>query len=66
MANDDHQEEADERAPLLRNGHVDAGEGGDSREVLNFEESDSANPRKWNKKKKMVNVAIIALMSSRS
>lgn len=49
----------DERRPLL-----DAGEGGDSRELIKFSENDEGNPRQWRKSKKMINVSIIALMSS--
>ena len=61
--NDEEAQDRDERSPLLRHGTVDAGEGGDSREMLNFTEQDSGNPREWSKRKKMINVAIIALMS---
>lgn len=53
----------DERRPLLQQGHTDSGEGGDSREVIKFDEQDSANPRQWKKSKKMVNVFVIAMMS---
>lgn len=63
MANDDSNGNNDERQPLLQNGHVDGGEGGDSREVLKFEEQDTANPRQWKQSKKMINVAVIAMMS---
>lgn len=63
-AQDRNQHEGeDERTPLLRQGAVDAGEGGDSRELLQFTDDDGDNPRKWPKKKKMINVAIIALMA---
>jgi hypothetical protein len=55
----------DEREPLLHNGHVDGGEGGDSREVISFSKNDASNPRQWPKRKKMTNVAIIALMASK-
>lgn len=64
MPDTNQQQGQDERTPLLQNGHVDGGEGGDSRELLEFSEDDTANPRKWNKSKKMINVAIIALMAS--
>lgn len=53
----------DEREPLLQQGHVDAGEGGDSREVISFEEDDDSDPRQWPRRRKMTNVGIIALMS---
>lgn len=56
----------DENSPLLQNGHVDGGEGGDSREVIKFEEDDENNPRHWPRRKKMINVFIIAAMSSES
>jgi len=57
------QNHENEQTPLLRNGHVDAGEGGDSREVLKFDEEDSRNPRHWPRRRKMINVAVIAMMS---
>jgi len=60
---DQEQRERDERAPLLQNGHLDAGEGGDCKEMLKFDEGDSGNPRHWTRSKKMINVGIIALMS---
>ncbi|KAI7120291.1 MFS general substrate transporter, partial [Hortaea werneckii] len=53
----------DEREPLLRNQATDSGEGGDSRDLLSFEEGDGENPREWPKRKKMANVAVIAAMS---
>lgn len=54
----------DEREPLLQNGHVDGGEGGDSREIISFSENDASDPRQWTKRRKMTNVGIIALMAS--
>lgn len=54
----------DEREPLLQNGHVDGGEGGDSREVISFSKNDAGDPRQWPRRRKMTNVAIIALMAS--
>lgn len=54
----------DERSPLLRQGHVDGGEGGDSRELVDFSENDEGNPRDWPRRKKMINVGIIAMMAS--
>ncbi|KAK4947711.1 hypothetical protein LTR28_007589 [Elasticomyces elasticus] len=62
MANDD-QDDQDERRPLLQNGHVDGGEGGDSRALLQFEEKDGGNPRQWKRSKKLLMVGIIAMMS---
>jgi len=59
------QNRQDEREPLLQNGHVDGGEGGDSREVISFSKNDAGNPREWPRRKKMTNVAIIALMASK-
>lgn len=58
----ERDDEPDERSPLLQQGHVDAGEGGDSREVVRFAEDDDANPRLWARRKKMTNVGIIAMM----
>ena len=55
----------DEREPLLQNGHVDGGEGGDSREVISFSENDASDPRQWTRRRKMTNVGIIALMASK-
>lgn len=72
MANQEQDDRNDERQPLLDNrndnrsgagSHVDAGEGGDARELINFEESDTANPKTWKKSKKMINVFVIAMMS---
>lgn len=57
--NNSHDGEADERSALLS----DAGEGGDSREILRFDESDSMNPRQWSYAAKMRNIATIAAMS---
>ncbi|KAG2161614.1 MFS general substrate transporter [Aureobasidium pullulans] len=57
------QRAQDEREPLLQNGHVDGGEGGDSREVVSFSENDASDPRQWPRRRKMTNVAIIALMA---
>lgn len=69
MAGDDRPNEAvrsssDERQPLLdRNAAVDGGEGGDTREILTFDENDSGNPRQWTYTTKMLNVAVIASMA---
>lgn len=53
----------DETTPLLQNGHLDGGEAGDSRELLQFEENDAENPRNWSYTRKMLNVATIASMA---
>lgn len=55
----------DERQPLLNNrsAALDGGEAGDSRELLSFDENDAANPRQWPRRRKMMNVAVIAAMS---
>lgn len=55
-----------EREPLLgnqRQGPLDGGEDGDSRELLHFSEDDKENPRNWKYSTKMLNVAVIAAMS---
>lgn len=55
-----------EREPLLgneREGPLDGGEGGDSRELLQFSDDDKENPRNWKYGTKMLNVAVIASMS---
>ncbi|KAG9966927.1 MFS general substrate transporter, partial [Aureobasidium melanogenum] len=57
------QNRQDEREPLLQNGHVDGGEGGDSREIISFSENDASDPRQWPRRRKMINVGIIALMA---
>lgn len=60
---DERQRQDDETQPLLQSGHADGGEGGDSRELLRFEEQDSENPRQWSYTRKMLNVATIASMA---
>lgn len=60
---DERQRHDDETQPLLQSGHADGGEGGDSRELLRFEEHDSENPRQWSYTRKMLNVATIASMA---
>lgn len=59
------QNSQDEREPLLQNGHVDGGEGGDSREIISFSENDASDPRQWPRRRKMINVGIIALMAGK-
>ena len=65
MANDEnHQRHDGEREPLIdRSSVLDGGEGGDSRELLKFDDDDTSDPRQWARSKKMVNVAVIAAMS---
>lgn len=64
MAGDDQNNRDGEREPLLdRSSQVDAGEGGDSRELITFEESDQANPKQWKWSAKLANMFVIAMMS---
>ncbi|KAF2157418.1 MFS general substrate transporter [Myriangium duriaei CBS 260.36] len=57
-----HQRSEDERAPLLHGSEHDQ-EDGDPRQLLKYEDDDQENPRQWPKRRKMVNVFVIALMS---
>lgn len=59
MPRNNDEDEVDERSALLS----DAGEGGDSRELLRFDEEDRMNPRQWSYAAKMRNIATIAAMS---
>lgn len=59
MSRHNDEDEVDERSALLS----DAGEGGDSREILRFDQDDRANPRQWSYAAKMRNIATIAAMS---
>lgn len=52
--------EPDEESPLLD--RSDDGEE-DTRQEVKFSDDDDENPRAWSKRKKLINVAIIALMS---
>ncbi|KAI9810683.1 MAG: hypothetical protein M1827_006142 [Pycnora praestabilis] len=52
--------DTNERAPLLHRPSRDESE---DRQIIDFTENDSGNPRTWAKWKKMTNVAVIALMS---
>jgi MFS family permease len=54
-----------EREPLLRDGRLDAGEGGDARDIVtvSFSSKDSEDPRQWSRSKKLVNLGIIAQMA---
>lgn len=63
----EHQS-SNERTPLLRDGrsedHADEEhDDGDSRKLLKFEDGDEENPRQWPKRRKMINVFVIAMMS---
>ncbi|KAK3701217.1 hypothetical protein LTR37_015596 [Vermiconidia calcicola] len=67
MASDDREDSNNERQPLLRgedqSSHVDAGEGGDSRELVQFEENDQENPKEWRYRDKLTNMGVIACMA---
>lgn len=56
--------EQNEQTPLLHNGQDHESEGGDDRELLEFDDNDEHDPKQWPKRKKLINVAVIALMSS--
>ena len=62
-AGDGNNSGGDERQPLLSTGSTDAGEGGDSRDLHTFTETDGENPRQWPRSRKMMNVLVIATMS---
>lgn len=59
------QHNGHERQPLLRqrNSQIDAGEGGDSRELVAFGEQDLGNPKAWPYRSKIINVGVIAMMA---
>lgn len=59
----DNPEERNERQPLLNHQQTDGGEGGDSRHLVSFTDDDGDNPRNWPKRRKMLNVLVIAAMS---
>ncbi|CAF9904453.1 MAG: hypothetical protein ALECFALPRED_008561 [Alectoria fallacina] len=50
-----------ERSPLLQNGHADSQQ--DEPEIIDFSKEDGENPRNWPRRRKFVNVAIIAFMA---
>ena len=53
-----------ETQPLLRReSQLDAGEGGDSRELIQFEEHDHENPKEWKYSEKVANMGVIACMA---
>ncbi|KAL6721690.1 hypothetical protein ACLMJK_000794 [Lecanora helva] len=54
----------DERSPLLQNGDANGGyEDDESFEIVEFSKEDEDNPRNWTRRRKMMNVGIIALMA---
>lgn len=70
MSGDESENENGERQPLLRHGTggqlnnlSDAGEGGDSRELIQFEEDDHDNPKAWKYREKLSNMGVIAFMA---
>jgi hypothetical protein len=53
-----------EREPLLRrDSQLDSLEGGDSRELIQFDYQDKDNPKEWQYGEKLTNIAVIALMA---
>ncbi|GAM84839.1 hypothetical protein ANO11243_028410 [Dothideomycetidae sp. 11243] len=56
------QRPTDERTPLLDDEH-ETDHDGDSRQLLKFEDGDDENPRHWPKRRKLLNVVVIAMMS---
>ena len=64
MTDNEREEEADERQPLIdRDSQIDAGEGGDSRELIQFSEDDNENPKQWTYSAKLMNIGVIAAMA---
>lgn len=63
MPDRDEDRRNDETQPLLENGSLDGGEGGDARELVEFGKDDPGDPRKWSNTKKMLNVTVIASMA---
>ncbi|KAK3048782.1 hypothetical protein LTR09_009894 [Extremus antarcticus] len=65
MPGNDEDHENGERQPLLRNGSQlnDAGEGGDSRQIIQFEDDDNDNPKAWKYREKLMNMGVIAFMA---
>ena len=53
-----------EREPLLRReSQLDSLEGGDGRELIQFETDDKGNPRAWKYREKLTNIGVIAIMA---
>jgi hypothetical protein len=53
-----------ELEPLLRReSQLDSLEGGDSRELIQFETGDEGNPREWKYSEKLTNMGVIAVMA---
>ena len=64
MTGSERSHENGERQPLLhRHSQLDAGEGGDSRELVQFGEEDSGNPRQWKYSQKLANTGVICCMA---
>ena len=64
MTDDERDRNTSERQPLLHRGsQIDAGEGGDSRELIQFDEEDEGNPKHWTYTAKLMNIAVIASMA---
>ena len=71
---------SDERSPLLQNGHAESQQDepevqnptrsfpkstSNSAQIIDFSKEDDENPRNWPRRRKFVNVAIIAFMASK-
>ena len=53
-----------EREPLLRReSQLDSLEGGDSRELVQFDHQDKGNPKEWKYREKLTNIGVIASMA---
>lgn len=64
MSREERNNDVGEREPLLhRDSQIDAGEGGDSRELIQFGEHDNENPRQWTYSAKLMNIGVIASMA---
>lgn len=69
MTGEERQDEDGERQPLLqqqrhrRESQLDAGEGGDSRALITFDDEDAENPRAWKFREKLANMGVIAAMA---
>ena len=70
----------DERSPLLQNGHAEDQQDepevqlepiisqistSNQAQIIDFSKEDDENPRNWPRRRKFVNVAIIAFMASK-
>lgn len=64
MSGEERENAAGEREPLLhRDRQVDAGEGGDGRELIQFAADDKENPKLWTYSAKLMNIGVIASMA---